>query len=208
MFFRGTMLFTFKNSTISTGFSESWEYESATEVAGVERLVSIATRRVEVLSDDWTITGYRVARADLDVDKIVYNMVMTPICIAALEGKLGDADSPWSAVVVKINKQRDEAVVEARPRQYQMRGIPDSWWANGGTALPAADKAKFNTFMKAVTQPGLNLGQLVVTAAPELVLQRYTGYCPPRPSNRKIGRPFGLYRGRRKCPKEETPPVP
>jgi len=205
MFFRGTLLFNFEGATPPAGFSESWEYEAGTEQQGVDRLNSIASRRAEVLSEDWTIIGQRVTRADLEGSIIKYSLVMTPTCAGTYDGKLGDSDSPWAAVLVKINKQRDELVASARPRMYQMRGIPDSWWANQGVAMPAADKAAFATFMKSVTQPGLQVGQLAVSAAPAIVLQRYNGYCPPKPSNRKIGRPFGLHRGRRSCPTSETP---
>lgn len=201
-FYRGTMFFTF-DGIPATAFTESWEYEMPNDDQAAARLNSLASSRRQVLSDDWTITNQRVARLTVDGvgsgARIKQFTIETANCAGSYTGQLGAADSPWAAAIFRINKRRTMEVGPTRPRMYQMRGIPDTWWQGGAFGIPAGDLAKVTTWLKTVT-PGIGIGDVVIGTGGELELRPYIAFCPGKVSSRKIGRPFGLYRGRRRCP--------
>jgi len=106
------------------------------------------------------------------------------------------SDTPWAAVLIEMTKNPITGV-DSKPRQQQMRGIPDTWWTAAALDIPAADMGAVQGFFNYITQAlaGFAGGQVrIVDNA--LTLQRYRGICLKRISSRRIGRPFGLLRGR------------
>jgi len=137
-----------------SGFSESWEFSRSTdEDAGSVALAMVGERR-KALSNNWAIRSVRIARLMPTVSgptcRLRHVAVTVPGCIADSQGLLGATDTPWTAIYVEIpTKQSTPSVsLPPRPRRYQMRGIPDTWW-DGATQqnppVPGAHWASHHT---------------------------------------------------------------
>jgi len=200
--YRFTMFVQFNNAAPSVGFSESWTAQAASDTQARNRMQTLISQRTEVLSSSWTIQGGRIARIEYRASpspaRLVERLVQPLVCQSGLAGKLGDADTPWAAVLIQMNKASlDDLTVRTRPREQQLRGIPDTWWTAAALSIPPADSAKvqgFLSFLLNGLQFGAGQARIVSSAA---FLQRFTGICLKRISNRRIGRPFGLIRGRK-----------
>jgi hypothetical protein len=185
------------------GFSESWSIFDDVEGEGIATFLSFIKERARLLSEDWQIIGLRVARYNDFLQgeqcKVRMTPVMTPICLQPTRGAIQEsADTPWAAVLVQMDTRQStpSSGRQPRPRQWQLRGIPDIWWRNGLLQMPPEAKGEIGRFCRFITTQ-MEAGNVVQAANCELHLLRYTGCCIKRISNRRIGRPFGLIRGRR-----------
>jgi len=200
--YRFTMMMQHNTAAPAVGFSESWSANATSDTNARNKMQTLIQQRTEVLSQSWTIQGGRIARLEYQASpappKIVERLVQPLVCNAGTAGKLGVTDTPWAAVLVQMNKvSLDDVTVRTRPREQQVRGIPDTWWTGGALDIPAADLAKLQGFFSYLISPlQFGAGQArIVDAA--VFLQRFNGICLKRISNRRIGRPFGLIRGRK-----------
>jgi len=201
-FYRLTGLFQFAG-TPPCGFSESWDFDAASESLAVSQANSWPKERRALMSHDWSIIGVRLSLIEYTSAPPACNRKYTPvqqqICVQPVEGSIqSDCDTPWAAVLVAISTKGSVLPVPAppRPRMWQLRGIPDSWWT-GELSIPVADKgaiAKYVKYLVDQLQAGHVTPNAGCTAAQ---LQPYVSSCVKRISNRQIGRPFGLLRGRR-----------
>lgn len=195
-----------------SGFSESWEFErSDDETAGSVAMSMVGERR-KALSNNWTIRSVRLARllptGSGPTCSIRQEAVNIAGCIADSQGLLGATDTPWTSIYVEMPTRQSTPSVSLppRPRRYQMRGVPDSWW-DGATQQLSAEVAPIvgawlgwivNTMQAgdAKNNPGCTATRI----------QPYAGHCIRRISSRRIGRPFGLLRGRRSAAPAVVPP--
>jgi len=185
------------------GFSESWDYLAVDDQAAVTQAMSWPKERASLLSEDWTITAVRLSRLAIGSSepcKIIGRLVSIPLCIQMTKGRINaDADTPWAAILVEMTTQQStpSVGVTPRPRQWQLRGIPDDWWKVAKLDIPAAAKGAIATYCKYLRED-LQAGHVKANSGClALNLQRFNGCCIKRISNRRIGRPFGLLRGRR-----------
>jgi len=208
MDFRATLMFQFDKSKPPAGFSETWEFQASTDEGAGEIVTELATQRIKILSEDWTIIGARLATLGLSATppaKIVQTYVSLNACVMNHEGELGVSDTVWAAVRYKIATFPHVTYPGSRPRQYLIRGIPDTWWNASELSIPKADDVKVNAFLGYIINKPF--GHFVVDDLGAIAFVNYRNQCGPFPSNRKIGRPFGLLRGRRSCP-ETAPAIP
>jgi len=193
------------NGQPSAGFSESWEYNAGSDQEAVNIVSSLPKERAAMMSHDWSVVGMRVARlANVVIGeecKIIARLVNIPICIIPQRGLIqSDADTPWAAILIDINtKQATPSVGSTpRPRRWQLRGIPDSWW-QGVLQIPVSENDKIVQFCRYITTQVFFGKVKANTGCSALGIQLYTACCVKRISNRRIGRPFGLLAGRRKA---------
>jgi len=200
--YRFTMMVSSNFTQPSVGFSESWTANAANDTKSRERMQTLIDERTKILSESWTITSGRIGKLAITgsgpTAKIVERLVQPLQCNSGLPGKLGPSDTPWAAVLIELNKVAlADTTVRTRPREQQLRGIPDGWWVDGALAIPEADKGKVQSFFSWLINPttfGAGQARIVSSA---LFLQNFLAPCFKRISNRRIGRPFGLIRGRK-----------
>jgi len=196
--YKGTLLFTYQGSP-PCGFSESFMFEAASDLVAKGVIANWPGQRIKWLASQWKIVGFRLASiSNVTVSgkcKQVYTPVQIGACAGSPSGLLSDADTPFTAVLFKV-MFADPA---KRPRQYLARGIPDTWWTAGALTIPAADGNKFLTwfnFMKAQATGAFFYAPKKVPPCPTS-LTPWSTYCTTRIASRRIGRPFGLIRGRK-----------
>lgn len=193
--FRATLLFQFANQP-PCGFSESYEF-SAPSVAAAKTIVAgMPAQRVRWLSQDWSIVGFRLAFESTSLVgekcKKKYTPVQIGRCPGNPVGQLGAADSPYAAVLVRISF----ADAAYKPRNFLARGIPDTWWTAGALSIPPGDGNQFLTWFNNMTTVPVGKNAPVPTGCSSNFVP-WSSYCVQRVASRKIGRPFGLLRGRR-----------
>jgi len=209
-FYRGTWLFNFPG-TPPCGFSESWDFDAATDQLAIQQMQPFFKERAALMSQDWTIIGARlsslapVLRGTPTACHIDQTPVDMQICLKAQPGLINsDADTPWAALLVDIGTRQSAPPlsVPPRPRRWQLRGIPDDWW-QGVLNVPPAQLAAINDFVKYL-RTQLQAGHVKANSGCNaLAMQPYTAGCVKRISNRQIGRPFGLLVGRRSIPDQD-----
>jgi len=211
-FYRYTMFMQFVPNAPPCGFSESWENSATTDENARNTMQTLIQRRRTCLSSSWLIQGARISKLSIGTSDvpppthsiIKQSLVQPLVCQTSNAGQLGVADTPWTSVLVEMTKNPITGV-DSKPRQQQMRGIPDTWWTAAALDIPAADQAAVQGFFNYITQAlaGFAGGQVrIVDNA--LTLQRYRGICLKRISSRRIGRPFGLLRGRQSREEPES----
>jgi len=207
--YRHTMFMQFNNAAPAVGFSETWAAQWPGDGQARNKMQTLVTERTKVLSSTWTIMGARIGKLSTTGSgssmRIVESMVAPLNCQNGLPGELGDSDTPWAAILVQFGKISSSTVPKNRPRMEQFRGIPDTWWTAGALSIPAADAAKLQNFYSFLLNPtSFGAGQPVISTTPELIFLNYLPPCLKRISNRRIGRPFGLIRGRKWARRETT----
>jgi hypothetical protein len=203
-FYKTTLFIQAVAETPPNGFTESWSWEETSESSLFNHAAQLASERSKILSSSYQIVSYRIARLTGiqggSFCTLKQSLVQTAICPVPLVGKLGVADLPAAAVLVSMaiaGLTINEVPQVHRPRQWQLRGIPDTWWDGAALVIPAADKTKitnFCNFLTSVLFAGIVFGYPL---CPDLNVQKYQSCCTRRISSRRIGRPFGLLRGRR-----------
>jgi len=207
--YRHTMFMQFNNAAPAVGFSETWAAEHSSDTNARNKMQTLITERTKVLSSTWTIMGGRIGKLSTSGTgssmKIVESMVAPVNCQNGVAGQLGDSDTPWAAILVQFGKITSTTVPKNRPRMEQFRGIPDDWWTAGALSIPAGDAAKLQAFFSFLLNPtSFGAGQPKLSTTPALVFLNYLPPCLKRISNRRIGRPFGLIRGRKWARREPT----
>lgn len=204
--YKGTLLFTYQGSP-PVGFSESIEFEADDDDAAKGKIATWPAQRVKWLASQWKIVGFRLALVTLSGSGGTCKAKFTPIQIGACpgnpSGQLGDADTPFTGVLFRV----DFGVPIKRPRNYIGRGIPDDWWTAGALAIPPAAGGKFLNwfnFMRAQKAGAFRFNPKHALPC-EVNFTRWFSYCTQRIASRRIGRPFGLIRGR-KSKKKPLPP--
>jgi len=205
-FYRYTMFMQFVPNAPPCGFSESWENSATSDENARNTMQTLIARRRTCLSSSWLIQGARISKLSIGTSDvpppthsiIKQSLVQPLVCQTSTIGLLGVADTPWTAVLVEMTKN-PITDVDSKPRQQQMRGIPDTWWTSAALTIPGANAGAVQSFFNYITQAlaGFAGGQVrIVDNA--LTLQRYRGICLKRISSRRIGRPFGLLGGGRR----------
>ena len=186
-----------------TGFSESWEFDRTDDAAAKSAALALVDPRRAVLAQNWSIRTVRLAKLLVigsgPTCRLKQEAVSVEGCISAGAGLLGGTDTPWTAIYIEMPTRQSTPSVglPPRPRRYQMRGIPDTWW--DGTNAELSDEAGplIATWMSHVINV-LQAGDAKPNSGCTAVrIQPYTTHCVRRISSRRIGRPFGLVRGRR-----------
>ena len=204
--YKGTLLFTYTGSP-PVGFSESIEFEAANDAAAIASIATWPAQRRKWLASQWKIVGFRLALVTLSGSggtcKPKFKPVQIGACVGTPAGLLGDADSPFTGVLFRVTFNSPTK----KPRNFVGRGIPDSWWTAGALSIPAADGNKFlSWFNFMVAQKAGAYGFAPLHALPcPTDLASWKSYCTQRIASRRIGRPFGLIRGR-KSKKKPLPP--
>jgi len=195
-----------------SGFSESWEYNRTSDDEAAQLALELVGERKKYLSQNWAIRSVRVAR--LTPNGVVENCKLKAVavqvngCIADAQGLLGPTDTPWTAVYIEIPSKQSTPSVSTppRPRRYQMRGIPDTWWDGPNQALSAEVGPATAAWMAWIVNV-MKAGDAKPNAGcSSAQIQPYLMGCVRRISSRRIGRPFGLLRGRRSA-RPVVPPV-
>jgi len=211
-FYRYTMFMQFNNAAPPAGFSESWENEASTDANARNTMQTLIQARRSVLSSSWKIVGGRISKLRVGtcgsppVQCIQQSLIQPLVCQVSNDGALGVSDTPWAAVLIDVMKFANDNFPSSRPRAQQMRGIPDTWWSNAALDIPLADQAAVTQFFQYITQvvAGSFGGGQVRILSNALHFTRYRSICLRRISSRRIGRPFGLLRGRQSREEPES----
>jgi len=189
--YRVTMIFNFLSEPVC-GFSERYDIDAANDAAAQAVAGRLRDARRDFLSEDWKIVAVRLGTLVpvLHESKCRTRQRVIILCpdIGGAIGRLGAADTPTSAVFA------DFFYTSVRkPSHRQFRGIPDDWWV--GTALTQAKEA-IGTFCSSLKRNG---HVRYVNDVDCTTLQPFALKCcnTRRISERRVGRPFGLLRGRR-----------
>lgn len=218
--YRGTLFFQFLGQP-PCGFSESWVFEREAPQLAIQALSNLVTERVKILSDTWIIVNTRLSALHPDSNPPVppathatcvwrqRNVQLLGCPAQGLSGDLGASDTPWTRLLVQIMVEPPMAVPPVfapieQAKQWQVGGIPDTWWSDATLDVPKDAKVRIDTFLAYCRD------QLKIVRAKRYwfldscntQVDRYHSWCIKRISNRRIGRPFGLLRGRRSrlCP--------
>jgi hypothetical protein len=174
------------------GFSERYDFDASSPDAAQTTATYIKEQRRAFLSEDWTIVAVRLAELTVKLVsgkcKIVAKRILLCPEIAPGDGVLGSADIPAGAVFADFFFDNVK-----RPSHRQFRGIPDDWWDNSVLTQAAAF---INVYCRKLRSVG------VVRHIPDTsctILGDFPLKCcnTRRISERRVGRPFGLLRGRR-----------
>lgn len=197
----------------ASGFSESWEFERTTDEQASSAALDAVGERRKALSQNWAIRSVRLARllptGSGPTCKIRQEAVSIIGCINDSQGLLGPTDTPWTAVYIEVPTRQSAPSVglPPRPRRYQMRGIPDSWWDGTNQELTPAASPIIAAWMQWVINT-LQAGDAKNNAGCTATrIQPYVTHCIRRISSRRIGRPFGLLRGRRSARRVAAEPT-
>lgn len=196
--YKATLLFQFAGPPVC-GFSESYEFEASSVAAATAVAANLPAFRAGILSSSWQIIGYRLSA-------ISYTYVSTPkphcvkkytpvkiiACISPITGALGVTDSPYAAVYYDISMV--DPVL--RDRRMLIRGIPDTWWDGGVLVDPCPDAGAVVVWFNAFKTAGVGKAYALPSGCSPAFIG-WNAYCPKRIASRRIGRPFGLLRGRR-----------
>jgi len=218
-YFRVSMQMSYTASGPPCGFTEQWAKAlpgSPSDTNAHQVMQQWATdlidMRVRCLSSDWRVTGTRISELfpDTGEDGCFWRAEQLGLitCPNVRVGRLGVTDSPWSAVYVKIG-------VASAPRRQLMRGGPDTWW-NGGVFQRDTAIQQLQPFLNFVAPPAANANgawKFSFSAGSSPCSERarvepYQRWCVERYASRRIGRPFGLLRGRRSNQAAEATPTP
>jgi hypothetical protein len=189
--YRCTLIFN-GNFVPLVGFSERYDFIAETDDDAMSKCAVIQQQRANFLSQDWFIVATRLSElTGVNVSgkcKIVARRIILCPDISVIHGALGPADTPAAAVFV------DQFFTGIKkPSHRQFRGIPDDWW--DATALTGAREA-INTFCRRLKTVGV-VRFIATPTACDLSGKPLNCCALRRISSRRVGRPFGLIRGRR-----------
>ena len=196
--YKGTLLFTYQGSP-PVGFSESVEFEADDDDQAKTKIATWPAQRVKWLASQWKIVGFRLALSTISTVSGKCKEKLTPVqigaCVGTPSGLLGDADSPFTGVLFRVTFGNPIKL----PRNYIARGIPDDWWAGGVLAIPPGAGTKFLGWFNFMRTQKAGAYRFNPKKAPPCTVDftRWLSYCTQRIASRRIGRPFGLIRGRK-----------
>jgi len=193
--YKGTLLISY-TGTPACGFSESYEFEAADSVAAQAVVAAWPAQRRKWLAQEWKIVGFRLSSITFTLVsgkcKKTYKPVVIGACPGQPVGLLGNSDTPYTAVLIRISHGPTSGV---RARNYLARGVPDTWWTAGALSIPAADGNKFLSWFNYMVGAGTGKAYALPTDCTPTLTKWYQ-FCVQRISSRRIGRPFFLLRGR------------
>jgi hypothetical protein len=191
------------NDTVNptAGFSERYDITSSSDDTAMVTAAQLKDARRSFLASNWTIVAVRLARlAPKSVGpacKIIARQVRLCPDISPGAGLAESMDIPAAAVFADFFYQGI-----LKPSHRQFRGIPDIWW--DAAALSGAKEAietfcrrlkSFNHVRFVGSDNCTSLGAFPLKCC-----------ATRRISSRRVGRPFGLLRGRRS--KRKVIPTP
>jgi len=182
------------------GFSERYDFTASSDDAAQAVCQTIKLARRKFLAEEWTIVAVRLAVVTQAIKggkcKIFAKRIILCPEIAPGVGQLGHADTPTSAVFADFFYTNVR-----KPSHRQFRGIPDDWWEDA-----ALTKARDFIGEFCRTLRGIPHVRLVPTTDCSSLGAFPLKCCATRRiSERRVGRPFGLLRGRRSKRKVVTP---
>jgi len=187
--------------TPTAGFSERYDIQAASDDAAQAAAGQIKDARRDFLAQNWSVVAVRLARLAPKsvgpVCKIIARQVRLCPDISGGVGLVETMDIPAAAVFADFFYNG-----VPKPSHRQFRGIPDIWWDNA--ALSGAKEA-IETFCRRLKA----LGHVRYIPADNCTsLGPFPLKCcaTRRISSRRVGRPFGLLRGRR-SKRKVTPPT-
>jgi hypothetical protein len=191
--YRFTMYFNFPGPP-ADGWTEKVDFVAPSTTVAQTIAQQIATARRYTLSQSINIFAFKLATVapKLSAKTHKYFLAQTKVflCpdIQGGKGFLSVVDTPNAAVLVQV-----QYMGYSRVGNYQIRGIPDTWW-DAGALTPAATAILFYfQFLQKIPMQLFHVdktgGTLTIFAMQCSHLQRI--------SSRRTGRPFGLLRGRR-----------
>jgi len=184
----------------TAGFSERYDITAATDTEATTRAGQIKDARRAFLASNWNVVAVRLAKlaakSETPKCKIISRQVRLCPDISGGAGLAGEMDIPAAAVFADFFYNGVPL-----PSHRQFRGIPDDWW--DAAALTQAKEA-IETFCRRLKALGH------VRFIPSDSCTSLGGFplkcCATRRiSSRRVGRPFGLIRGRRSKRKPVTP---
>jgi len=194
-----------------SGFSESWEFDRTDDSAAKSVALSMVGERKKAMSQNWAIRAVRLAKllpiGSGETCRLKQEAVSIEGCISDSQGLLGPTDTPWTAIYIEMPTRQSTPSVglPPRPRRYQMRGIPDTWWDGANQQLLPASEPVIAAWLQWVINT-LQAGDAKINPGCTAVrIQPYASFCTRRISSRRIGRPFGLLRGRRSAQAAPAP---
>jgi len=194
--------------TQPAGFSESWDFVAADDQAALQMPSSWEKERQRILSEDWTITGMRLAQlagSGTPGACVLHQLaVEANVCRPPASGTQGRADNPYAAVYVTINTRQStpSSGQPPRPRRWLVRGIPDDWWDQAQLQRNGPLVGAINRYMNWIIQNMQAGTTRMGVSCSTLYFLPYSSWCIKRIASRRVGRPFDLLRGRRgfRCP--------
>jgi len=184
-----------------SGFSERYDIEAADDATATTVAGQIKDARRTFLAVNWSVVAVRLAKVAAKSltpkCKIIARQIRLCPDISGGDGLAGDMDIPAAAVFADFFYNGVPL-----PSHRQFRGIPDDWWDAAG--LTQAKEA-IETFCRRLRALGH------VRFIPSDSCTSLGGFplkcCATRRiSSRRVGRPFGLLRGRR-SKRKVTPPT-
>jgi hypothetical protein len=182
------------------GFSERYDIDAADDDAAMTVATQLKDARRNFLAGNWSVVAVRIARLALKMVgskcKVIARQVRLCPDISGGLGLMGAMDVPAAAVFADFFYTGVPL-----PSHRQFRGIPDVWW--DAAALTKAKEAietfcrRLKVFKHVRVIPGEGC------STPGLFPLKCCA--TRRISSRRVGRPFGLIRGRRSKRKVATP---
>lgn len=182
--------FFYRSVPFNAGWSEKWWVAASTAEAAKDKLVLIRDARLGILSTETDMEYTRISKPDVRGDAFV-NMV-TPLT-GNYPDAIPDDDSapvhPSTALITRFETS------EGKHSTHYIRGLTDDLFTLDGFTPPAGWNTLWDAFVDAVT---LNAVMLVRSDGDPNVLEQKSiaRVVQVRTTSRKVGRPFGLSRGR------------
>jgi hypothetical protein len=192
--YRGTLFFSFAGPP-ADGWTEKVDFVAPDNSSAQTIFQQIVTARRYTLSQSIMLSMFKLATVapKLSAKTTKYFLAQTKIFLCPdVQGGLGFlsvVDTPNAAVLVQVQYNG-----YSRVGNYQVRGIPDTWW-DGGALTPAAQAVNF--YFQFLQKIPMQLFHVNRTSG---ALTIYPMQCShlQRISSRRTGRPFGQLRGRRR----------
>jgi len=198
--YRGTLVMNSTVGTPTTGFTESFDFQISSDGQAITEVSSWPARRALILSSSFTIVGWRLAKYSASVVAGKCKKKLTSIqidaCLVPQVGTLGPQNSPYDGALVRMF--RDD---KGKAREWELRGIPDTWIDSGALTIPVMDMSLLNAWFASLKATA-GIGKFIFgkTDCSNQGIALFTSICVQRLMSRRIGRPFGLLVGRRKKP--------
>lgn len=174
------------------GWSETYFMTSASYADAATALASIAAKRIATLSSDCELVGGLISDTDVKGDSYPTGLIFPTVGTWAVFGT-----DPTSNIVLAMRVKFFGGTTKRGSRW--VHGIPKSQISAGGFYTPTGP---FITALSAYldqVEGSCSIGTRIkgAVAPPFYALTAYTAYTEEGVEKRNIGRPFGLYRGRR-----------
>jgi hypothetical protein len=195
--YKGTLLFNSTVGTPTTGFSEAFDFTASSDAQAITEVGQWPSRRKAILSNSFSIVGFRLASYSTSVVagkcKKKLKSIQIDACQPTVVGLLSSQNSPYDGALVRMFRQD-----KGKAREWELRGIPDTWIVSGALSIPVLEAGALLTWFQQMGTGGA-FGNFTFdkTNCSGANVTPFTTMCPQRLMSRRVGRPFGLLRGRR-----------